>query len=299
MNILKNRTVLGLVCIVLSLVICFGLTPLFNGAVKAQTEIVRMTKDVRHGEMITADMIAVVKVGAYNLPDNVLKQTENVVGKYASYDMQNGDYILPGKLSDTPIAEFVYLHELDGTREAMSITIKSFAAGLSGKLEAGDIVSIIASDVGDFRTTVAPPELRYVKVIAVTDRKGYDKDYSESKDDERELPSTITLLVTPAQALVLAELEAKGRIHCTLVYRGTAENRDIFLQIQDEYLNRPEDEESDELNELDEPDNPGESGETALTGEIANEPVQPVTQENETSGTEVFLPNGQGVNVGG
>jgi len=216
--------------------------------------------------------------------------------------MQNGDYILPGKLSDTPIAEFVYLHELDGTREAMSITIKSFAAGLSGKLEAGDIVSIIASDVGDFRATVAPPELRYVKAIAVTDGKGYDKDYSETKDDERELPSTITLLVTPAQALVIAELEAKGRIHCTLVYRGTAENRDRFLQIQDEYLNRPEDEaldESGDHNDLDELDDPGKSGETELTVEMANEPPQPETQDSESSGTEVFLPNGQGVTVGG
>ena len=242
MNILKNRTVLGLICIVLSLIICFGLTPLFNGAVKAQTEIVRMTKDVRQGEMITADMVAVVKVGAYNLPDNVLKQTESVVGKYARFDLQNGDYILPGKLSDTPIAEFAYLHELDGTREAISITIKSFAAGLSGKIEAGDIISIIASDVGDFRTTVAPPELRYVKVIAVTDGKGYDKEYAESKDEDRELPSTVTLLVVPAQAIVLAELEATGRIHCTLVYRGTVENSDRFLQIQDEYLNPPEDE---------------------------------------------------------
>ena len=94
MGILKNRTVLGLICIVLSLIICFGLTPLFNGAVKAQVEIVRMVQDVRQGQMITADMVTTVKVGGYNLPDNVVKKTENVVGKYARHDMQSGDYIL-------------------------------------------------------------------------------------------------------------------------------------------------------------------------------------------------------------
>ena len=243
MNILKNRTALGLICIVLSLIICFGLTPLFNGAVQSQTEIVRMVKDVRQGEMITPDMITEVKVGGYNLPDNVIKQKENAVGKYAKHDMQNGDYILSGKLSDTPLAEFAYLHELDGSREAISITIKSFAAGLSGKFEAGDIVSIIASNVGDFRATVAPPELRYVKVLAVTDGKGFDKEFSDNRDDEeKDLPSTITLLVVPAQAVILAELEATGRIHCTLVYRGTAENRDRFLKIQDDYLNPSADE---------------------------------------------------------
>lgn len=236
MNILKNRTVLGLICIVLSLIICFGLTPLFNGAVKAQTEIVRITKDVKQGDVITADMVSIVKVGGYNLPDNVLKEKENVIGKYAKYDLQNGDYVLSGKLSDTPLTEFAYLHELDGTHQAISITIKSFAAGLSGKLEAGDIVSLIASDVGDFRETVAPPELQYVKVIAVTNGKGYDKEYTDSNADEKELPSSITLLVVPVQARLLTELESTGRIHCTLVYRGTEENGDKFLKIQEDYL---------------------------------------------------------------
>ena len=245
-SILKNRTVLGLICIVLSLIICFGLTPLFNSAVQAQVEIVRMVTDVKQGEIITADMVTTVKVGGYNLPDNVIRERDNVVGKFARHDMQSGDYILSGKVSDFPLAEFAYLHELDGTREAISITIKSFAAGLSGKLEAGDIVSIIASDVGDFRQTLAPPELRYVKVLAVTDGRGFDKEYAEhSRDEDKDLPATVTLLVVPAQAIILAELEATGRIHCTLVYRGTAANSNVFLQIQSDFLNPPEEPETE------------------------------------------------------
>jgi pilus assembly protein CpaB len=228
---------LGLICIVLSLIICFGLTPMFNGAVKAQTEIVRMVKDVRQGEMITADMVTVIKVGGHNLPDEVLRQQNEVVGKYAKYDMQSGDYILSGKLSDMPLTEFAYLQDLDGSRLAISITIKSFAGGLSGKLEAGDIIGIIATDVGNFRETVVPPELRYVKILAVTDGKGYDKEYNDSSDDEKQLPSTVTLLVLPEQAKILAELEATGRIHVTLVYRGSKKNSDKFLKIQDDYIN--------------------------------------------------------------
>ena len=30
MSIFKNRTVIGAICILLALVICFGITPLFN-----------------------------------------------------------------------------------------------------------------------------------------------------------------------------------------------------------------------------------------------------------------------------
>ena len=236
MSILKNRTVLGLVCIVLSLIICFGLTPLFNDAVKAQVEIVRIVRNVNKGEIITEDMVTLVKIGGHNLPTNVLKEKENVVGQYAKYDLLTGDYVLSDKLSETPLTEFVYLHELDGTHQAMSITIKSFAAGLSGKLEAGDIVSLIASEVGDFRETVAPPELQYVRVIAVTDSNGNDKGYTENNSDEEELPSSITLLVVPVQARLLAEFETTGRIHCTLVYRGMEENSNKFLQTQADYL---------------------------------------------------------------
>ncbi|MDR1070346.1 MAG: Flp pilus assembly protein CpaB [Gracilibacteraceae bacterium] len=238
MNILKNRTALGLICIVLSLIVCFGLTPLFNGAVRAQTEIVRVTGEINQGDMITANMVTAVTVGGYNLPGSVMKEKENVVGRYAKYDMQAGDYILAAKLSDAPVAEFAYLSELDGTRTAVSVTIKSFAAGLSGKLESGDIVTLIASGVGDFQETIALPELRYVKVLAVTDGKGYDKEYMgrENDSEEKELPAAVTLLALPAQALLLAELENTGKIHCALVYRGAASEGAKFLKIQDDYL---------------------------------------------------------------
>lgn len=42
MSFLKNRTVVGVICILLSLLICFGLTPLFNQSVSQKAEIVRV-----------------------------------------------------------------------------------------------------------------------------------------------------------------------------------------------------------------------------------------------------------------
>lgn len=238
MKLLKNRTVLGLICIVLSLIISFGLTPLFNSAVQAQVEVVRLVRDVRQGERITADMVATVRVGGYNLPDSVIRQTENAVGRYARHDILSGSNIHLGNLSVTPLTEFPYFDNLDGTRVAISITIQSFAAGLSAKLEAGDIITIFASDFGDFRLTIAPPELRYVEVLAVTDARGNDKvAYAHrNPDEDRDLPATLTLLVYPQQALLLTELEATARIHSALVFRGAVETRELFLQVQSDFL---------------------------------------------------------------
>ena len=55
MNLLKNRTVLGIICILLSLLICFGVTPLFNKTVSQKTEIVRVTKEIKAGDEIRSE----------------------------------------------------------------------------------------------------------------------------------------------------------------------------------------------------------------------------------------------------
>ncbi len=136
-NLLKNRIVVGLVCIIVALAICFGLTPMFNDALTSTVEIVRVNTEIKEGDQITAKMVTSAEVGGYNLPSNVVYRTEDVVGRYANTDLYKGDYILAGKLSDTPQLKNEYLTGLDGTNRAMSITIKSFAAGLSGKLERG------------------------------------------------------------------------------------------------------------------------------------------------------------------
>lgn len=234
MSFLKNRTVMGVICILLSILICFGVTPLFNRAVSEKTEIVRVAKEIKAGDEITGDMVRIAEVGGYGLPENVIRQTETVVGKYAAADLSIGDYILNTKLSDVPAAENAYLYNLDGTMQAMSVTIKSFANGLSGKLQSGDIVSVIAADYKKQGVTVIPPELKYVEVISVTASSGYDANTGEAPDeeDERELPSTVTLLVSAEQSKVLAELEADGKLHLSLVYRGTPENTAKFIETQ-------------------------------------------------------------------
>ena len=240
MSIFKNRTVVGVFCIVLSLLICFGITPLFNKGISKKTEIVRVTKDIKTGDEITKDMVQTVEVGGYNLPQNVISKKDTVVGSYVLADMSVGDYILNTKVSKTPAAENAYLYNLDGSRQAVSITIKSFANGLSGKLKSGDIVSIIAPDYKKQGIAVIPPELKYVEVISVTASNGYDANTGEQKEkskaDERELPSTVTLLVTPEQGNILASLEADGGIHLSLVYRGVPENSKKFLDIQTNIL---------------------------------------------------------------
>ena len=252
MKIFRNRTVIGVLCILLALIICFGVTPLFSRSASEKTEIVRVTKDIKEGDEITAEMVQTVEVGAYNLPQNLMTDKKEVVGKYATADLAAGDYILSSKLSAVPAAENAYLYNLDGKKQAISVTIKSFATGLSGKLESGDIVTVIVADYQGKGETAIPPELQYVEVISVTASSGYDANTGEVVD-EKELPSTVTLLVTTEQAKVLAELEQDSELHLALVYRGTPENAGKFIAAQDALI--------EELYAEPEPENSGETAE--------------------------------------
>ena len=252
MKIFRNRTVIGVLCILLALIICFGVTPLFSRSASEKTEIVRVTMDIKEGDEITAEMVQTVEVGAYNLPQNLMTDKKEVVGKYATADLAAGDYILSSKLSAVPAAENAYLYNLDGTKQAISVTIKSFAVGLSGKLESGDIVTVIVADYQGKGETSIPPELQYVEVISVTASSGYDANTGEVVD-EKELPSTVTLLVTTEQAKVLAELEQDSELHLALVYRGTPENAAKFIAAQDALI--------EELYAEPEPENSGETAE--------------------------------------
>ncbi len=232
MKLFKNRTVIGVLCILLSLVICFGVTPLFTRSTSEKTTIVRVSSDIHEGDEITQDMIQTVEVGAYNLPKGIMKEKGDVVGKYATAELASGDYILASKLSNEPAAENAYLYRLDGTKQAISVTIKSFATGLSGKLKSGDIVSVIVADFNGRGETDIPPELQYVEVISVTASSGYDANTGKVTED-KELPSTVTFLVTVEQAKVLAELEQESELHLALVYRGDAYKAAAFIAAQD------------------------------------------------------------------
>ena len=282
MKLFKNRTVLGIFCIAVSLLICFAITPLVNAGLSKKVAIVRFNQMVQEGEQITKNMVDAVEVGNHNLPENVVRNLADVEGKYLTATVYAGDYILTDKISEEPSAENKYLYNLNGEKQAMSITINTFAEGLSGKLKSGDIVSVIAPDYLGSGETVIPAELKYVEVIAVTAKSGYDANTEEQRteEEEKELPSTVTILVRPEQSRLLARLEAEGEIHLSLVFRGEAEKASEFIEAQDQVL--------DEMKAEEEADTQGdgatEEGVTSEDGKIS--PQMNADSETRTGETE-------------
>ena len=249
---MKNRTIIGIVCIVLALVVTFAVAPLVNKLSDSCTDIVRLKNDIVQGHMIQESDIEVVTVGSTGLPTNIITKKEAVVGKFAACDLKANTDLLQSMISDKSDSADDVFHTLDGKKQAISITISSFAGGLSGKLENGDIVSLVVFENETNEATI-PGGLTYVKVITTTTAEGFDKDeLTPNEDGTYELPTTLTLLVNPTQAKMLVEYENRGVIHADLVYRGDSKTAQKFLDAQDLYFELLSEQEKDESEETDE-----------------------------------------------
>ena len=277
---MKNRTIIGIVCIVLALIVTFAVAPMVNKISDSRTDIVRMKKDVDQGHLISDDDIEIVTVGSHGLAIDTITKKEDVIGKFAACDLKVGDSLFPSKLSLTSDSADDVFHTLNGEKQAISITISTFAGGLSGKLENGDIISLIVFD-NDTNEAFIPAGLTYVKVITTTTQSGFDKDeVTPNEDGTYELPTTVTLLVNPAQAQMLVEYENTGVIHADLVYRGDSKTAQKFLDAQDLYFEMLE-AEDEGPNDNEEPDEDPEDGPVSDIIQDANDIIWGNVDEEE------------------
>jgi pilus assembly protein CpaB len=240
---LKNRTLIGIILIVIAIALCFGITPLFSKILEQKTTVIRLKEDIPQGAQIQTSMLEAVEVGTLNLPQDMIYDPAEIIGKYTVSAMFVGDTFSPSKLSDTIDTSDTLLRQLDVNETAMSVTVRSFANGLSGKLQTGDIIQIISVDEENDDEAIIYDELQYVEVLATTADNGSDDtynadevNYTEDDDDEQSLYATITVICQDrAQALKLAECE-NTTLHAVFVCRGDSERKEDYLQAQRDVL---------------------------------------------------------------
>ena len=231
---LNNRFIFGILSLLLAAVIAFVALPTIARQTNGKEEIVRITQPVLKGEQISSENAEVVEVGGYNLPSNIAHQLSDVNGLYATADLAVGDYILTSKISSVPVSSDVALNSIPSGKVAISLTVKTLASGLSDKLQPGDIIRIY-----HFLDTAAEvPELRFVKVLSVTDSDGINVDNAKepTEDEEKQQSATITVLASPEQAKIITGLENDGVAHVALISRNNDKLADELLAEQDKTL---------------------------------------------------------------
>ena len=68
---MKNRTIIGIICMVLAVAITFLISPVVNNLTSDTTRVIRLAKDVKQGSPITDEDIEIVKVKTNTKPKNI------------------------------------------------------------------------------------------------------------------------------------------------------------------------------------------------------------------------------------
>jgi pilus assembly protein CpaB len=209
-----------------SVLIVFVIIPIIIGLSSGTIDVVRVNKVIKPNTLIEKDSLIIEKVGRANLPKTIIKDPAELIGKYSRVELMPGDNLVKEKFINRNDIEDSYLYNLvEDNKMAVSITMKSFASGLSGKIKPGDLISLMyfnkdSMDVSSPRV-IAHPELSCVDVVAV-DRN------SESSNDL----GSITVLATREQALLIVEAENAGNIHVAFVGRGDATREALLGGVQ-------------------------------------------------------------------
>jgi len=255
LKILRNKFLIGILCIVIGVTVGFVLLPKSQDADINMTKVVRLTQDVEAGTKLEEKMLEIATIPAESVPDGASSALESFLNRYASSQLYEGDILTSAKVRDT-LVDPVAAAAAKG-KQLVSVTVPSLSAGVSGTLQPGDVVSIMVTskvtqfnqnlglmtpvedseETSDWQTggsliasvtkesqTYIPEELRYLEVCKVSSSDGTDALVNGDKDKEEpnRLPVTITFYATEVQALKLAEVEQNGEIHVTFVARGDA-----------------------------------------------------------------------------
>jgi len=229
-QLLKNKAVLGAICIFLSAAIAFVALPRLYRAERATTEVIQLKTDVEAGTILTEDMLSTISVGAYGVPDHVVKEQQMAEGQVTTRKLYAGEFLW----QDSLMSQDEYREQSE--KEAMGLTIfnclvtiklPGASSGVAGVLRAGDIVDVYSYKELEDGTNQIEKELESIYIYDVL-----NSDFeSLTKLDEQILEDTentsynyepvyALIRCSEEEAATLISLEKSEALHMTLRETG-------------------------------------------------------------------------------
>lgn len=200
----KVRYIIAIISLLISLILAFFIFPRFQQYSYRKVFIVRTRKEIKLNQTITPDDVEYVEVVDHNLPQDVIKDINVVVGKVSPSHFPPHQWVWKYNFQETPQLSKQVTERLREGEQLMSIGIKERSRSLDHQIFSGDIISIYSENL-DTETT---EKLQSIEVFKV-------------QTQEQQL--IVTLIVKPEQARIIASLEAKNHIHLALKQRRSME----------------------------------------------------------------------------
>ena len=93
----KNRLLLAATALALSGGIAFGIAPIYQKNAMETIQVVCVDTDVGKGEQLLPEVLKIQEIPREFLPEGVVQDTTQTIGRYAAVDLQAGDWLTQGK----------------------------------------------------------------------------------------------------------------------------------------------------------------------------------------------------------
>lgn len=218
-KLLENKLVVGGICIVIAAILAFLVLPGMYKQKEKTIYICRLQSDITAGTKIEAEMLKTVEVGSYGLPESVVKNPDDLVGKYAKVSLTADDYLYSSKFADYVSDERFDKAVAEGKR-LIAVSVPSNAASVANQLKAGDRVTV-AYYTDD--NVIIDDALKGIEIYSVENEDAQNlENVKGSEDKEDTIAANVTLIATEEQAAKLISAEYSGKLHIMLENRGVA-----------------------------------------------------------------------------
>jgi pilus assembly protein CpaB len=190
---------------------------LFLNSIKSspQTDVLKAVVNIPSNTKVTAEMVTVAKISKDAIHPDAIKDPEMAVGKATQSDILTGEQILsaklvsPGEGSNNSLA-----YAIKPGMRAITVTVNE-RTGLSGMLKPQDHVDIISEFDNAESISYTTLVVENVTILAVDSVMG--KEGKAVGKDGLAIPYvTLTLQVTPQEAMTLSMTEYKGHLRALL-----------------------------------------------------------------------------------
>jgi pilus assembly protein CpaB len=153
----QKQMVLAVIAITLAIVIGFAAYPYITANQQVRVDVVTAKTDIPADTQITDGMLTIRAVMQADLPSQPVLKKEEVVGWYTTGKVFGGDILTQEKVTDT--IQVVNTNIADATAKGykvISLTLPDLASSVSGKIQPGDLVSILSIQQTQPTATLMP-----------------------------------------------------------------------------------------------------------------------------------------------
>lgn len=197
-------------------------------------EIVVAAKEIPAMTVITADMLTVKKVEGEFLSSGNIMSKKEALGMVANTKILVNEPIISQKLTSADNSSLGIAPSVAEGKRAVSVIVE-MNTGLSGLLRSGNFVDVLTSydtegtpdpnatlNSVSYLNGITVTLAQNAKVIALAQLTDAEKQNKaiENSSGTKEIYGTVTLEVSPAEAILIASSEIKGKSKIMLILRS-------------------------------------------------------------------------------